>query len=136
MTLSSVEWKPVAYTYGYASAPVFVEVTATGQRVRVVGPLDVRTVPDLRLALHDIVDGGTGEVLLYLAEAEIGDATGLGVIVEAYTRARRAGRVLAVADMTERTERLLRLSRLHRSLVRPVVRGSLGPSRTVSTLTA
>ena len=52
-----------------------------------------------------------------LAGAEIGDATGLGVLVEAYNRARRAGRRLAVVDMTERTGRLLRASRLDRALV-------------------
>jgi anti-anti-sigma factor len=68
--------------------------------------------------LHEIIDTGTGDVLMRLRDAEIGDATGLGVLVEAYNRARRAGRRLAVVDMTARTERLLRASRLHRALVR------------------
>jgi anti-anti-sigma factor len=67
-----------------------------------------------------------------LADAEIGDATGLGVIVEAYTRARRAGRRLAVIDMTERTGRLLRASRLDRALV---LRESAEPG-TVAAVTA
>jgi anti-anti-sigma factor len=86
----------------------------------------------VRLLLHEIIDTGCGDVLMRLADAEIGDATGLGVLVEAYNRARRAGRRLAVVDMTERTERLLRVSRLDRSLVR----GPRGIPSTVAPLTA
>ena len=51
------------------------------------------------------------------AREQFGDATGLGVLVEAYIRARRAGRRFAVVGMTDRTERLLRASRLDRALV-------------------
>lgn len=97
--------------------PVEVSATGTGQAVAIVGRIDVHTVPDMRLLLHEIIDTGCGDVHLRLAGAEIGDATGLGVLVEAYNRARRAGRRLAVVDMTERTGRLLRASRLDRALV-------------------
>jgi anti-anti-sigma factor len=97
--------------------PVAVRVLRTGQEVAITGRIDVHTVPDVRLVLHEIIDTGCGDVLMRLADAEIGDATGLGVLVEAYNRARRAGRRLAVVDMTERTGRLLRASRLDRALV-------------------
>ena len=97
--------------------PVAVRALHSGQEVAITGRIDVHSVPDVRLLLHEIIDTGCGDVLMRLADAEIGDATGLGVIVEAYTRARRAGRRLAVIDMTERTGRLLRASRLDRALV-------------------
>ena len=97
--------------------PVAVRALHSGQEVAITGRIDVHSVPDVRLLLHEIIDTGCGDVLMRLADAEIGDATGLGVIVEAYTRARRAGRRLAVIDMSKRTGRLLRASRLDRALV-------------------
>ena len=112
--------------------PVQVLATHTGQEVAIIGRIDVHTVPDVRLLLHEIIDTGIGDVHMRLAGAEIGDATGLGVLVEAYNRARRAGRRLAVIDMTERTGRLLRASRLDRALV---LREDVGAS-TVAAVTA
>jgi anti-anti-sigma factor len=112
--------------------PVEVSATHTGQEVAITGRIDVHTVPDVRLLLHGIIDTGCGDVHLRLAGAEIGDATGLGVLVEAYNRARRAGRRLAVIDMTERTGRLLRASRLDRALV---LRDDV-PGPTVAAVTA
>ena len=97
--------------------PVAVRALHAGQEVAITGRIDVHTVPDVRLLLHEIIDTGFGDLYMRLADAEIGDATGLGVLVEAYNRARRAGRRLAVVDMSERTGRLLRASRLDRSLV-------------------
>jgi anti-anti-sigma factor len=97
--------------------PVQVRAVGSGQEVAITGRIDVHSVPDVRLLLHEIIDTGCGDVHVRLAAAEIGDATGLGVLVEAYNRARRAGRRLAVVDMTERTSRLLRASRLDRALV-------------------
>jgi anti-anti-sigma factor len=97
--------------------PVAVRPLHGGQEVAITGRIDVHTVPDVRLLLHEIIDTGCGDVFMRLEGAEIGDATGLGVLVEAYNRARRAGRRLAVVDMTERTGRLLRASRLDRALV-------------------
>jgi anti-anti-sigma factor len=64
-----------------------------------------------------VIDTGTGDVVLMLGEAEIGDASALGVLVGAHHRARRAGRRLVISATSPRTARLLRLSRLHRVLV-------------------
>lgn len=97
--------------------PVEIRELASGQEVAITGRIDVHSVPDVRLLLHEIIDTGTGDILMRLGDAEIGDSTGLGVLVEAFNRARRAGRRLAVVDMTARTERLLRASRLDRALV-------------------
>jgi len=106
MTVSSV-----------GALPFEVREHAMGQEVAISGRIDVHTVPDVRLLLHEVIDTGNGDILLRLAGAEIGDSTGLGVLVEAFNRARRAGRRFGVVDMTARTERLLRASRLDRALV-------------------
>ena len=97
--------------------PIEVRDLTSGQEVAISGRIDVHSVPDVRLLLHEIIDTGSGDILMRLGDAEIGDSTGLGVLVEAFNRARRAGRRLAVVDMTARTERLLRASRLDRALV-------------------
>jgi anti-anti-sigma factor len=97
--------------------PVSVTETAQGQQVSITGRIDVRTVPDVRQILHEIVDDGSGDVLLDLSRAEIGDATALGMIVESYRRARRRARRISITAMTPRTARLLRGARLDRALV-------------------
>ena len=111
---------------------VSVRETGLGQEVVIRGRLDVHTVADVRLALHDIVDHGQGDVMLHLADAEVHDATGLGVIVGAHHRARRAGRRVVLVSVSARIDRLLRASRLHRVLARE----ELEPDATVAPLTA
>ncbi len=100
------------------TSPVHVAEICPGQEVSVSGRLDVNTVAEVRVALHDILDRGFGDLLIHLAQAEVRDATGLGVIVGAHHRARRAGRRLVLVDVSPRLDRLLRSSRLHRVLTR------------------
>jgi anti-sigma B factor antagonist len=97
---------------------VCVAEMSFGQEVSVSGGLGVHTVADVRLALHDILDRGSGDLLIHLAEVEVHDATGLGVIVGAHHHARRVGRRLVLVDVSPRLDRLLRASRLHRVLAR------------------
>lgn len=85
---------------------------AAGHHVSLRGRLDVHSVPDLRMVLHRIVDDGCDDLLVDLAECEIGDATGFGVIVECLRRARRGSRSFCIVDADERTRRLLRRARL------------------------
>jgi anti-sigma B factor antagonist len=101
--------------------PACVAEIRTGQEVSVSGRLDVHTVADVRMALHDILGRGTGDLLIHLAEAEVHDATGLGVIVGAHHHARRAGRRLVMVDVSPRLDRLVRTSRLQRVLIRELV---------------
>ena len=84
-----------------------------GCHVVLRGRLDVRTVADLRMSLHRLIASGTTTVLLDLAEAHVGDATGFGLIVECERRARRAGRPIHIVAADDRTRRLLRRARLH-----------------------
>lgn len=95
--------------------PIRVSETAEGQEVSIHGWICVHTVPDVRQALHQIVDSGVGDVLLDLSEAEIGDSTALGMLVESHRRARRRARRICVTAMTPRTARLLRGARLVRA---------------------
>ncbi|MDQ6715497.1 MAG: STAS domain-containing protein [Actinomycetota bacterium] len=101
-----------------AAAPVRLVTTPRGQEAIVEGRLDVHTVADVRLALHALIADGRGDLYLHLGSAEIGDATGIGVLVEAHRRARRSGRRLVLGEVTPRTERLLRAARLHRVIHR------------------
>ena len=108
-------------TSANVGASAYVAEICRGQEVSVSGRLDVHTVVDVRLALHDILGRGDGDLLIHLAGAEVHDATGLGVIVGAHQHARRAGRRLVLVDVSPRLDRLLRASRLHRVLARSLV---------------
>lgn len=87
-----------------------------GQAVRIVGRIDTRTSTAVRTALHDALEAGEGELLVHLAEAEVWDAIGLGVIVGAHHYAERYGRRLVLADVSPRLHRLIRRTRLSRLL--------------------
>ncbi|MEI2764834.1 MAG: STAS domain-containing protein [Dermatophilaceae bacterium] len=112
--------------------PMHVVQTATGQVVTVCGRIDARTAAGVRDLLHRVVDTGSGDIVLLLAQAEVGDLTALGVLVGAHHRARRADRRLVVSEVSERTARVLRATHLDRVLV-----GVSEPTpTTVSPLTA
>lgn len=102
-----------------AFAPLRVEVVngPAGPVVTISGRINAGSLTAARDALHRVVDTGAGDVVLMLGEAEIGDASALGVLAGAHHRARRAGRRLVIAQTSARTARLLRLSGLHRVLV-------------------
>jgi hypothetical protein len=55
--------------------PARVAEICLGQEVSVSGRLDAQTVSDVRVALHDVLGRGAGDLLIHLAEAEIHDAT-------------------------------------------------------------
>ena len=87
-----------------------------GQVVVLRGRLDVAVAADVRLALADAVDHGSGELVLDLSALDAIDATGLGVLVGAHRRAGRAGRTLVLRDVSPQIARLLFVSRLDRVL--------------------
>jgi anti-anti-sigma factor len=102
-----------------------IDVVRAGMELAVIGELNVHTVADVRAALSAAIDDGVGDLILHLGGAEIGDATGLGVIVGAHQRALRASRRLVLADASLRMERLMRATRLHRVI--PLSRRQLIP---------
>jgi anti-anti-sigma factor len=86
------------------------------QRLTLVGKLDVRTVADVRIALHQGIDDGVGELVVDVSGLEVADATGLGVLVGAHRRAGRCARTLVLSGVPPRLARLLAATRLHRIL--------------------
>ena len=114
-------------------APVRVLNSPDGHDVIIEGRLDVHTVPDIRDAIHAIIPLGSGDIRLHLGEAEIGDATGLGVLVHLHRRASRAERRLLLVDASDRTTRLVRGCRLDRILA---PRHAASSRPTVAPLTA
>ena len=87
-----------------------------GERVRLTGRLDVYTVADVRVHLRDAVTHGIGDLVVDLAGVELGDTTGLGVLLGAHRRAQRAGRALVLVGVSDGLRRLLVATRLARIL--------------------
>lgn len=103
------------------SAPV-TEHPEPGQRVCIVGRVDAGTVAEVRLALHEAVDHGIGELIIDVRGLEFGDATGLGALLGAHRRALRAGRSVVLTGVPDTVARVLaqtRLSRVLRSRAEP-----------------
>lgn len=94
-----------------------IEVVHSGVEVVLSGRLDARSAPVARALLHEIVAAGEGDLRLRVANLEIWDASGLGVLVGANRRARQAQRRLVLLDVAPRQLRLLRATRLHRLIV-------------------
>jgi anti-anti-sigma factor len=93
-------------------------IDSPGREATLRGALGVRTVSEIRSRLQRLLAEGDGDLVLHLGEAEVLDATGLGVLVGLHQRARRAGRRLVIAEASERLERLLRITKLHLVLAR------------------
>ncbi|HEX6937356.1 MAG TPA: STAS domain-containing protein [Actinomycetes bacterium] len=89
---------------------------ASGCEIALEGSLDVRSVSDVRAALHAAIDAGTGDLVVDVSGVEVVDATGLGVLVGADRRAKLAGRRVVLRDAGPRLLRILRATRLHRVL--------------------
>jgi anti-anti-sigma factor len=107
---------------GRHGAVASMEMTVDGDASRVVlrGRLDASTVGDVRLLLHQALLRGRGDLVVDLSEADVADATGLGVLLGAHRHAERLERHLVLAGLTPRLERLLRMTRLHRILRREI----------------
>lgn len=114
MQVSHRQVGPGETTVQLAASQVTVELTPGSAVLR--GRLDVHSVADVRLLLHAVMDRGSGELVLDVGDMEVGDATGLGLLVGLHRRADRAGRRLVLRAVPPRLDRLLRLSRLHRIL--------------------
>lgn len=99
-------------TSASALAGVVERPEGEGHYVELRGRIDVRSAADLRPVLHRILDDATGPILLDLGSCEVGDATGLGLVVECLHRARRLRRQIIITEADARTRRLLRRVRL------------------------
>ncbi len=105
-----------AVTWAGPGVELFID--SPGREATIRGELGVQTVPELRSHLQRLLASGDGDLVLHLREAEVADATGLGVLVGLHQRARRQNRRLVIAEASERLERLMRITRLHLVLAR------------------
>lgn len=78
------------------------------------GRLDGRGAGTARDALHAALDEGSGRLVVDLADVDLVDMTGLGVLVGAHRRARLDGRELVLRGTPPRVARLLARTRLDR----------------------
>jgi anti-sigma B factor antagonist len=95
-----------------------IEVVRPGQVVRLSGRLDASTVADVRGPLTRLLDQGTGDLRMDVADLVVADPTGLGLLVGLHRRARSLDRRLVLVDVPDRLDRLIRVTRWHRVLVR------------------
>lgn len=102
----------------WSGSGVELWIDSPGREATINGQLGVRTVPELRAHLQRLLAAGEGDLVLHLRDAEVADATGLGVLVGLHQRAKRANRRLVIAEASERLERLMRVTRLHLVLAR------------------
>jgi anti-sigma B factor antagonist len=91
-------------------------VEEPGQRLSLSGRLSAATAADVRTALSAAVAAGTGDLVVGLADVEMVDASGLGVLVGGHRLATRNDRRLVLDGVPARIERLLAVSRLNRVL--------------------
>lgn len=93
-----------------------VSVTSA-HSIALSGRLDVHSVSDVRDVLHAAIDASNTDVHVDVSEVELVDAIGLGVLVGADRRAKRAGRRVVLRDVSPRLHRMLRATHLDRVLV-------------------
>lgn len=93
-----------------------IDVSGCGDEITLSGRLDARTAPIARAVLYAGVDDADGDLLVRVADLEIWDAVGMGVLVGAHAWARRRDRRLVLVDVAPRQLRLLRATRVARML--------------------
>jgi len=83
---------------GTVPPPLTVTAEQLDDRIRVIaaGEIDMRTAADLRVALDAVLDGRPSKIMIDLAAVTFMDSTGLGVLVQACTRAGDHGRVVVI----------------------------------------
>lgn len=93
-----------------------IEVVRPGCVVALHGRLSSTSVGEVRTALADAIEAGVDDIVVDMADVELMDATGLGVLVGSHRRAERMGRRLVLHNVPHRIERLLLATRLYRVL--------------------
>lgn len=88
-----------------------------GHELAISGELNVNTISQAREALAAAIRNGDGELRLQMADAEVADAAGLGVLVAAHERAKTAGRCIVFRDVSQRLDRVIRATKLSRVLI-------------------
>jgi anti-anti-sigma factor len=86
---------------------------APGAHIALRGRLDASTLPDVRDTLRRALAAGSGDLVVDLAEVDLRDAAGLGMLLSVHRQARQQGRRLVLTAVPPGVGRLLRMTRLH-----------------------
>jgi anti-anti-sigma factor len=84
-----------------------------GSRIALRGRLDASTLPDVRDALRGALAAGSGDLVVDLADVDLRDAAGLGMLLTVHRQARQQGRRLVLTAVPPGVGRMLRMTRLH-----------------------
>lgn len=91
-----------------------ISVLVPGSVVSLRGRLSARTVADVRVALVEAIGDGIDDLVVDLADVQLVDGSGLGVLVAAHRLALRSDRRLVLRAVPPRVERLLAATHLNR----------------------
>ena len=80
--------------------------------LRVTGEIDLATAPDLRQRLEAVIDAGTGNLQIDLAEVTLLDSSGLAALLAARQRLHDTKRRLTVLNQSKAVHRVFELSGL------------------------
>lgn len=86
--------------------------------VSVRGELDLSTAPDLEGPLDQVLESGSGSVLIDLTGCEFIDSTGIALIVRAWQRldSGENGRALVICCQNDQVRRVLEITGLELSI--------------------
>lgn len=101
-------------------------------QVSLDGDLDVRSVPDVRRWIDDLVDSGCRRIVVNMAKAAHVDSSGLGLILREMRRMRELGGLISFTNVSERVYQTLALMRMLDFV--PISRAGLGDVRQVPEL--
>lgn len=89
-----------------------VAETGNGMLVRIIGELDLGSVPNAEAAIMRAEGSGAATLEIDLSTVEFLDSTGLRMLVRAQDRADAAGRSLRLRRGSSAVDRVLKLTRL------------------------
>ncbi len=84
--------------------------------VRPAGDVVAASVPALRLTMRGIVSDGARELVVDLANVEMVDSTGIGLLISAHNSLHKLGGRLAVIHASHEILDLFRTMRIHQYL--------------------
>ena len=71
------------------------------------------TIPELRTKMREIVEEGVQELVVDLADVQMVDSSGIGLLISAYNSLRKVGGRLAVIHASAELLELFRTMRMH-----------------------
>lgn len=111
-----------------------MEIEVTDSREAVVisprGDLDATSAPEIRQTLQDLLDSGKSRLIVDLAGVLYLDSSGLGELVRAMKRARKAGGDVRLCALSDDVFQVFEMTRLHEQMaLYPTLKDAIGSWR-------